>query len=99
LSRYGICRRDGGIRIAHRGLAAVPDLRPSLRAAEPDELADLFRAFDVKVTFDKANRRLTLAATITPELVPQNEKPRRPEGRSGNSLIAGAGFEPATFGL
>jgi hypothetical protein len=28
-------------------LAAVPDLRPSLKAAGPEELADLLEAFDV----------------------------------------------------
>ena len=37
---------------------------------------------------------LALAATITPEL-----NSDRPEGRSQINEVAGAGFEPATFGL
>jgi site-specific DNA recombinase len=80
-------------------LDAVPDLRPTLRSADPVELADLFEAFDVTVVYDKPNRRLELSATVTPELVPESEKPRPDQARSGNSYIAGAGFEPATFGL
>jgi len=72
-------------------LAAMPDLSPALRTATPEALADIFDAFNVKVVFDKANRKLTLAATLTSELVAENEKPRRPGGRSGNSSIAGAG--------
>ena len=80
-------------------LNAVPDLRPRLRVAPPDELAELLKAFDVSLTYDKARRKVTLAATIAPELVPETRNPRRPRGRSGKSSIAGAGFEPATFGL
>jgi hypothetical protein len=80
-------------------LAAVPDLRPTLKAAGPEELAELFAAFDVTAIYDKPNRTLELAATVTPELVPENENPRRSDAPSGISSIAGAGFEPATFGL
>ena len=80
-------------------LDAVPDLRPTLASADPAELADLFETFDVTVTYDKPNRRGQLAATITPELVPGQEQTPPPRGRWGKSSIAGAGFEPATFGL
>jgi hypothetical protein len=45
-------------------LDAVPDLRPSLRNATEQELADLLAAFDVTISYDKPNRRLTLTATI-----------------------------------
>jgi hypothetical protein len=43
----------------------------------------------------------TLAATITSELLaaPCPNESDRPEGRSQVNDIAGAGFEPATFGL
>ena len=50
---------------------------------------------------DKHEQRLHLTATITPELLPVlglNESDR-PKGRSQINDIAGAGFEPATFGL
>lgn len=36
---------------------------------------ELFAAFDVNVAYDKPNRTLTLAATVTPGLVPRNEHP------------------------
>jgi hypothetical protein len=57
-------------------LDAIPDLRPTLRAAAPDELADLFDAFDVTAIY----KTLELRATVTPELVPEDETPteRRP---------------------
>jgi hypothetical protein len=81
-------------------LDAVPDLRDELRKATPEELANLLEAFDVTATYDKADHQLHLAATVPAELVPDSEKPRPPKDRaSGNSYIAGAGFEPATFGL
>jgi hypothetical protein len=80
-------------------LAAVPDLRPSLKTAGPEDLADLLEAFDVTAVYNKTGRTLELGATVMPELVPDNEKPRRSRAPSGISSIAGAGFEPATFGL
>ena len=51
-------------------------------------------------TYDKTRQVLDLAATITPELLPAllNESDR-PEERSQDNGVAGAGFEPATFGL
>jgi hypothetical protein len=71
-----------------------------LRNATPEELADLLGAFDVTATYDKENHRLDLAATVPAELVSERENHRPPKDRaSGNSYIAGAGFEPATFGL
>jgi hypothetical protein len=82
-------------------LDAVPGLRPTLNAASEAELVEIFRAFDLTITYDEIEQRLRLAATITPELVPvlcPNDSDR-PEGRSQINGIAGAGFEPATFGL
>ena len=80
-------------------LASVPDLRPALARYGPVELADLFDAFDVAVTYDKPRNALELAATITAELVPASETLQPPRRRSQGSDIAGAGFEPATSGL
>jgi site-specific DNA recombinase len=81
-------------------LDAVPDLRQTLKTAADDELAEIFRAFDVRITYDKARQVLDFAATITPELLPAlpNESDR-PKERSQDNGVAGAGFEPATFGL
>ena len=73
-------------------LAKVPDLRPALASASDEELAEILEAFDVMAIYDKPNRTLELSATVA-------ETNRPPSGRSGNSGIAGAGFEPATFGL
>ncbi len=80
-------------------LAAIPDLRQALHRYDPEELSDLFDAFDVTVTYDKPTRSLELAATVTAELTTTPEAPRPPRGRSQGSDIAGAGFEPATSGL
>jgi site-specific DNA recombinase len=79
-------------------LDTVPDLRKALKAADDQELADIFAAFDVTVSYDKASQKLDIAATITPELLPQND-PDRSQERSRVLEVAGAGFEPATFGL
>ncbi len=82
-------------------LDAVPDLRPALATATEEKLAAIFQAFDVEITYDRDQQTLKLAATITPELLPDLEPDEndRPEGRSQINGIAGAGFEPATFGL
>ncbi len=79
-------------------LDAVPDLRKALKTASDEQLADIFGAFDVTISYDKTSQKLDLGATITPELLPQNDDDRSGE-RSRVLVIAGAGFEPATFGL
>jgi hypothetical protein len=79
-------------------LDAVPDLRKALIAADDQQLAEIFGAFDVTVSYDKASQQLNIAATITPELLPHNDGDRLGE-RSRVLEVAGAGFEPATFGL
>jgi hypothetical protein len=49
--------------------------------------------------YDKPNRTLELRATVAPELVPEDKNPDRARPGRGCLSIAGAGFEPATFGL
>jgi len=51
-------------------LDAVPDLRPALKAASDEELVEIFRAFDLTITYDKAERRLHLAARSRPSCCP-----------------------------
>jgi hypothetical protein len=64
-------------------LNAVPDLRKTIKTATDAELAEIFRAFDVEITYDKTSQILNLAATITPELLPDlADESDRPEGRS-----------------
>jgi hypothetical protein len=73
-------------------LDAVPDLRQTLKTAAHDELAEIFRAFDVRITYDKSRQVLDFAVTITPELLPAlpNESDR-PKERSQDNGVAGAG--------
>jgi site-specific DNA recombinase len=81
-------------------LDSIPDLRPTLATASAPELAEILRAFDVEIVYDKEAQTLSIAATITPELLTaETTKNDRPAGRSQHKDIAGAGFEPATFGL
>jgi hypothetical protein len=76
-------------------LDAVPDLRPSLHNATEQELAELLAAFDVTISYDKPNRRLTLTATIGPGLLPPPENDSdRPEERSRMFVIAGGRYGP-----
>jgi DNA invertase Pin-like site-specific DNA recombinase len=74
-------------------LDTLPDLRTTLATATEAELADIFRAFDVEITYDKDRQILNLAATITPGLLPNFDPDEndRPEGRSQINDIAGAG--------
>ena len=73
-------------------LDAVPDLRPTFKGGDPEQLAALFRDFDVTASYDKNAQRLQLSALVTAELVTDAEKKRPPEGRSRDFGIAGAGF-------
>ena len=74
---------------------------PALANATEEKLAAIFGAFDVEITYDRDQQTLKLAATITPELIPDFDPDEndRPEEQSQINDIAGAGFEPATFGL
>jgi hypothetical protein len=58
-------------------LDTVPDLRPTLATATHEELVELFRAFDIEITYDKDRQVLNLAATITPELLPDFDPPTK----------------------
>lgn len=83
-------------------LDAVPDLRRTIANSTEADLAELFSAFEVDIIYDRETETLKLAAALTPELLPKlgNENEHdHPGGRSQDNGIAGAGFEPATFGL
>ena len=70
-------------------LDSVPDLRPVMQQAPPDELSELFAAFDLSATYDKEQRALRLAATLTPELVPPTERSRPPKEAVGEIFHSG----------
>jgi hypothetical protein len=60
-------------------LDAIPDMRDQLTHPERTELAEIF-VFAVTATYDKLNRRVELAATVTSELVAQHKRERPPGG-------------------
>ncbi|MBS1882045.1 MAG: hypothetical protein JSS97_03710 [Actinobacteria bacterium] len=82
-------------------LEKVPDLRVAMRDAGGEDLIELLDVFDVTVSYDKPGRRLNLSASIESDLLAGCEPgmPAAGGARSQGSDIAGAGFEPATFGL
>jgi hypothetical protein len=80
-------------------LGNVPDLREALAQADSEELIELLDAFDVAVNYYKPGHTLELSALLANDFVSDPETKRPPGGRSRNSSIAGAGFEPATFGV
>ena len=54
----------------------------------------------MRATDEKATRQLTLETTVDAALATDAEAKRPPDGRPSLMFgIAGAGFEPATFGL
>lgn len=70
-------------------LDSVPDLRPVMQQASPDELTELFAAFDLTATYDKEQRALRLAATLSPALIPTSERPRPPKEAVGEIFHSG----------
>jgi hypothetical protein len=48
-------------------LDAVPDLRPALNAASDEELVEIFRAFDLTITYDKLLRFVVLGPDRRPD--------------------------------
>jgi hypothetical protein len=68
----------------------------------------VFEAFELQVVYNKLERRIEISATVSEAVAEaiENAEALREEGLGclGNDLsvvtgIAGAGFEPATFGL
>lgn len=83
-------------------LNRVPDLSENLRNASPQIKRQVFEAFDLQIAFDKREGRVEISATVS-EAVAESFNHEDPLWREGPSVtprgIAGAGFEPATFGL
>jgi site-specific DNA recombinase len=83
-------------------LSRLPDLSEALRKAPPNIKRQVFEAFCLQIRYDNIERRIEISATISEAVAKAFEKTKDlPEEVSRVTLrdIAGAGFEPATFGL
>ena len=87
---------------AEKLLARLPDLGNALQNAPKELKRQVFEAFCLQITYDKMNRRIEIPATVT-EAIAQALQDAKDLPREVSSVaqrdIAGAGFEPATFGL
>jgi site-specific DNA recombinase len=83
-------------------LDRIPDLTRAFRDAPFEVKRQMLDAFDVQIAYDKVEGRIEVSATISEAVADalENEKALREEGfQVTANCIAGAGFEPATFGL
>jgi site-specific DNA recombinase len=83
-------------------LSRLPDLSHALHEAPRELKRQVFEAFCLQIAYDKVNRRIEISATITQAVAEalENAKDLPQEViRVAQQDIAGAGFEPATFGL
>ena len=83
-------------------LESIPDLSQSLRKASPQIRRQVYEAFDLQIAFDKREGRVEISATVAEEVANALNNSEELFAK-GNPVtlanIAGAGFEPATFGL
>jgi hypothetical protein len=83
-------------------LARVPDLAKALREASPELQRRVFQAFELQILYDKAGRKIEISAAVSKAVAEAFEK-QKALPKEGSLVvvrdIAGAGFEPATFGL
>jgi hypothetical protein len=83
-------------------LKRMPDLSKELRKAPATLKRQVFEAFDLKVVYDKIEGRIEISATVSEAIAEAFDNAKDlPEEvhRVAQKDIAGAGFEPATFGL
>jgi hypothetical protein len=83
-------------------LERLPNLGKALRKAPPALKRQVFEAFALEVRYDKVSRHIEISATVSEEVAKafENAKdlPKQVPSVTPRD-IAGAGFEPATFGL
>ena len=67
-----------------------------------EQCVDESQAFELQILYDKAERRIEISATVSETIAKTFEK-KKALPKEGSLVllkdIAGAGFEPATFGL
>ncbi len=78
-------------------LASVPDLSAALAGADPETRHVLYEAFRLRVEIDRNSGQIRLKALVS-SAFSDIESLSELSG-SAPKAIAGAGFEPATFGL
>ena len=83
-------------------LARLADLGQALRDAPPAIKRQVFESFELRIAYDKVERRVELTATVSEAVADafENAKALQVEGSSVLATdIAGVGFEPTTSGL
>ena len=73
----------------------LPNLQPALAAAEPELRRQIYDAFRLRVEIDRNEGLVTLKALVSSAFGDASNL----DDVVANGAIAGAGFEPATFGL
>ena len=71
-------------------------------STQPDLQRQVFEAFELEVLYNKAARKIEISATVTEAIANAFEKQKALPKEGSLVLlaeVAGAGFEPATFGL
>ena len=102
LAEVGELRQDDEEEELLKQLERVPDLTKQLRKASPQIKRQVFEAFDLQIAFDRTEGRVEISATVS-EAIAESFNTKDLLARGGLTVvpkdIAGAGFEPATFGL
>jgi site-specific DNA recombinase len=83
-------------------LGRIPDLSQALYDAPRELKRQVFEAFGLRIAYDKVDRRIEVSATISEAIAQALQNARDLPGEVSSVAhrdIAGAGFEPATFGL
>ena len=81
----------------------VPDLRGFARKCSRETIRELFEAFELEAVYNKEREEVRLKIVLSKRAAEiaslLSDGSQFPQPRSGIQFIAGAGFEPATFGL
>lgn len=81
-------------------LDRLPNFSAQLRHASPEVQRALFESFNLQVIFDKQQGSVRVSATVTEAVaLALGSVTELPAAAVASAGIAGAGFEPATFGL
>jgi hypothetical protein len=77
-------------------LSRLPDLTKALEEASPEVQRQVFQAFDLQITYDKAERRVEISATVSEAVADAFESAKALSLEASQVVvedIAGAGFE------
>jgi hypothetical protein len=102
LDKLGTEREEAESEELTKHLGRIPDLGKALRESPAAVQRQVFEAFELEIAYDKAGRRIEISATVSEAVAAafENKKALPKEGsRVLLKEVAGAGFEPATFGL